>query len=65
MCPSCQTAPPVGAWWTCSACGKPFDVFESKAVCPHCNARFDGARCLDCGETHPMSEWHVSNPPVA
>ena len=65
MCPSCQTAPPVGAWWTCSACGKPFDVFESKAVCPHCNARFDGARCLDCGETHPMSEWHVTNPPVA
>ncbi len=65
MCPSCQTAPPIGQWWTCSACGKPFDVFENAAVCPYCGARFGGARCLNCGETHPMSEWHVSTPPLA
>ena len=64
MCPSCQTAPPIGLWWTCSKCGRPFDVFESQALCPNCGARFSGARCLDCGETHPMSEWHVSNPPM-
>lgn len=64
MCPGCQTAPPVGQWWTCSACGRPFDVFASEAMCPNCGARFTGARCLNCGETHPMSEWHVSNPPV-
>ncbi len=65
MCPTCQTAPPIGLWWSCSACGKPFDVFESGPVCPYCGARFSGARCLNCGETHPMSEWHVSNPPVS
>ncbi len=64
MCPSCQTAPPIGLWWTCSKCGKPFDVFDSQALCPNCGTRFGGARCLDCGETHPMSEWHVSNPPM-
>jgi len=64
MCPGCQTAPPVGQWWTCSACGRPFDVFAGEAVCPNCGTRFTGARCLNCGETHPMSEWHVSNPPL-
>ncbi len=65
MCPSCQKAPPIGLWWTCSACGKPFDFFESNAVCPNCGARFSGARCLNCGETHSMSGWHVSTPPIS
>jgi Zn-dependent protease len=65
MCPSCQTAPPIGAWWTCSQCGKPFDTFETQAVCPHCGAQFEVTRCLDCGEIHPISEWRIPPPPVA
>jgi len=64
ICPGCQTAPPIGLWWTCSACSKPFDFFETHGLCPHCGARFGGARCLNCGETHAMSEWHVSTPPL-
>jgi len=65
MCPSCRTAPPIGAWWTCSQCGKPFDTFETQAVCPHCGAQFDGTRCLDCGEMRPISAWRIPPPPVA
>jgi Zn-dependent protease len=64
-CPSCHAAPPVGAWWVCGQCRKPFDAFETPAVCPHCGARFEITRCLDCGETHPISTWLVPPPPVA
>jgi Zn-dependent protease len=64
MCPSCRTAPPIGAWWACSQCGKPFDTFETQTVCPHCGALFERTRCLDCGEIHPMSEWRIPPPRV-
>ena len=64
QCPSCQAPPPIGTWWTCSRCGKSFDTFETQAVCPHCGARFESTRCLDCGELHPMSEWVIPPPPV-
>jgi len=62
-CPSCETAPPLGAWWVCGRCGKAFDTFETMAVCPHCGAQFSGTRCLDCGEMHAIDEWRVP-PPV-
>jgi hypothetical protein len=56
-CPSCRTAPPLGAYWQCGLCGQPFDTFQSEAICPHCAGRFARTRCLDCGEQHPISEW--------
>jgi Zn-dependent protease len=62
-CPSCETAPPVGAWWGCPRCGKAFDTFETQAVCPNCGAQFAGTRCLDCGEMHALDEWR-QHPPV-
>jgi Zn-dependent protease len=58
-CPSCRTAPPLGAYWQCGQCGQPFDTFQARGVCPHCGAQFATTRCLDCGEQHPMSEWIV------
>jgi hypothetical protein len=64
-CPSCRAAPPIGSWWACSQCRQPFDTFETMAVCPHCGARFEATRCLDCGEMHPISAWLIPPPPVA
>jgi hypothetical protein len=58
-CPSCKAAPTVGSFWTCSRCRKPFDTFQTQAVCPHCATRFAVTKCLDCGRVHPMSEWIV------
>jgi Zn-dependent protease len=56
-CPSCRTAPPIGAYWQCSACGQAFDTFQTQGICPNCATRFDLTRCLDCAEQHPMNEW--------
>lgn len=61
-CPSCHTAPPIGAFWSCNQCRTSFDTFETHAACPSCGARFAVTRCLDCGRQHPMSEW-ASAPP--
>jgi Zn-dependent protease len=56
-CPSCKAAPLAGPYWICGLCQKPFDTFESQAVCPNCNARFGATRCLECGAQSPISEW--------
>jgi Zn-dependent protease len=56
-CPTCNSSPPLGEFWKCSNCSKPFDTFQSQAVCPHCSAHFSTTGCLDCGRAHPMSQW--------
>ena len=58
-CPSCRTAPPVGAYWKCGKCEQPFDTFETRGVCPHCAAQYATVMCLDCQEQRPMSDWVV------
>jgi Zn-dependent protease len=61
-CPSCETAPPAGAYWKCSHCGQAFDTFQTRGVCPNCKAQFVVTKCLDCGVAKPMSEWIASAP---
>jgi Zn-dependent protease len=61
-CPSCQTAPPAGNFWSCGKCRKAFDTFATRAVCPHCGEQFAVTRCLDCGELRPFNEWILPPP---
>jgi Zn-dependent protease len=56
-CPSCGSAPPIGALWVCGACRQAFDTFETRAVCPECGAQFAATRCIDCGSVHPIADW--------
>jgi Zn-dependent protease len=65
-CPACNQAPVIGPFWRCDKCLKPFDTFETQAVCPHCGAQFAMTRCVDCGALRPMNEWmypSVAAPP--
>src|ERR1700676_3754274 len=32
-CPQCKAAPPIGEFWMCGQCRKPFDSFQTQAVC--------------------------------
>ncbi len=61
-CPSCRSAPPIGAYWACGGCGAPFDTFETSGVCPQCRTHFTTTRCVDCGVGSPISEWVSSSP---
>lgn len=62
LCPSCRTAPPIGAYWGCRNCGKAFDTFETRAVCPHCSAQYSVTTCLDCGVSSPVEQWAATRP---
>jgi Zn-dependent protease len=59
-CPSCRTAPPLGAYWKCGRCGQAFDTFQSGAVCPNCSTQYPVTKCLDCGQLRPMNEWSAA-----
>jgi len=63
-CPTCNTAPPVGGFWTCAQCGQGFDPFETSAVCPYCRAHYPTTQCLDCGRQHAIHEWAAASIPV-
>ncbi len=56
-CPSCKSSPPVGQYWRCAKCQQPFDTFATQGVCPHCAARFETTRCIDCGTSNPIAQW--------
>jgi Zn-dependent protease len=56
-CPACKTSPPIGDYWVCPQCRRPFDTFQTQAACPNCGARFGVTRCLDCGRLNPIEAW--------
>jgi len=57
VCPTCNTAPPIGNYWKCSQCQQPFDTFQTQGACPSCGRQFPVTACLDCHRAHPMNEW--------
>lgn len=61
-CPSCKAVPPMGAFWRCGQCSKPFDTFQTQAACPHCASRFAVTMCMDCCKQHPIGEWMTPAP---
>jgi Zn-dependent protease len=61
-CPECGQAPIIGPLWRCDKCLKPFDTFETRATCPHCEAQFPVTRCPECGRTSSMAEWAEAAP---
>jgi Zn-dependent protease len=56
-CPSCHSAPPLGALWRCGQCGNAFDTFATNAACPQCSAQYNLTQCLDCGTRSAMADW--------
>jgi Zn-dependent protease len=57
VCPRCQAVPPVGEFWVCGECRRPFDTFATGAVCPGCSTAFPNTMCVECGTASPMHEW--------
>jgi Zn-dependent protease/DNA-directed RNA polymerase subunit RPC12/RpoP len=53
-CPNCGSPPPMGQFWICGHCRRPFDMFETQGVCPNCGMIFNGTRCLECGRDNPV-----------
>lgn len=64
QCPVCLQPPVLGPFWHCQQCQRPFDTFETGAVCPHCGTQFPYTMCLDCGNVRPIQEWSPLPPVV-
>jgi transcription elongation factor Elf1 len=56
-CPGCGSAPPSGSKWKCKQCGKRFDTFLARAVCPHCGFQHPTTMCGRCEAVNPMNDW--------
>jgi Zn-dependent protease len=56
-CPSCKAVPPFGDFWHCGRCRKPFDLIQSRGICPHCDTGYSAFPCLDCGIVSSMEDW--------
>jgi Zn-dependent protease len=63
-CPSCRTAPPIGAYWMCATCGLPFDTIAANGICPNCASQYPTTTCLDCRESRPLQDW-ITDPMAA
>ncbi len=63
-CPECGQPPLVGGYWQCEQCRQQFDLFETRGVCPFCQARFSATRCPECGKFNAVESWIVSPPAV-
>jgi Zn-dependent protease len=64
-CPVCKAVPPMGEFWHCGKCHKPFDVFGTLGFCPHCATQYSNTTCPECGNLRPITEWNFSHQPPA
>jgi hypothetical protein len=56
-CPTCGAPPPVGPFWNCSNCRRPFDTFERSCICPNCGTAHRVAFCPSCRAGAPLAAW--------
>jgi Zn-dependent protease len=63
-CPECHESPPIGEFWLCSRCRKPFDTFLTHAMCPHCNAEYPVTGCPFCRTARPFADWFGGRAPA-
>jgi Zn-dependent protease len=63
-CPECHESPPIGEFWLCSRCRKPFDTFLTHAMCPHCNAEYPITGCPFCRTARPFADWFGGRAPA-
>jgi Zn-dependent protease len=61
-CPNCGQPPPVGPYWGCSNCRRPFDMFERSGICPNCGSLHRIAYCPSCRAGSPQGAWMGLNP---
>ncbi len=56
-CPGCGAPPPIGDFWACLTCWRPFDVFAAGGHCPNCGTPLATVVCADCGQMRPYPQW--------
>ena len=58
-CPKCQWQPGRHDLWAC-ACGHAWNTFDTRGVCPACDAAWRDTQCLRCQQWSLHASWYPS-----
>jgi hypothetical protein len=58
-CPKCAWQPERGSRWSC-ACGHAWNTFDTRGMCPACDAVWRDTQCLRCGQWSLHEAWYAS-----
>jgi hypothetical protein len=57
QCPLCHWVPDGRVYWVCD-CGCTWNTFDTAAVCPQCQYRWQETVCPACHALSPHIEWY-------
>lgn len=67
-CPHCKWRPGRKSLWTCmpagapehfsGGCGRSWNTFDTKGLCPGCSYRWRHTMCLQCGQWALHGDWY-------
>jgi hypothetical protein len=56
-CPKCRWQPGRDDRWMCG-CGHQWNTFDTRGICPGCDAKWRDTQCLRCQEWSPHEDWY-------
>lgn len=60
-CPRCAWTPGKHDRWMC-ACGHAWNTFDTRGICPACDAKWRDTQCLKCHAWSAHEAWYVDEP---
>lgn len=56
-CPRCKWQPRKTDRWSC-ACGHVWNTFDTRGMCPACDAVWANTQCLSCHQWSAHADWY-------
>ncbi|HTL34210.1 MAG TPA: hypothetical protein VL326_13865 [Kofleriaceae bacterium] len=60
-CPKCRWTPGKHDRWSC-LCGHSWNTFDTRGICPACDAAWRETQCLQCHQWSPHDDWYLDEP---
>ena len=59
-CPKCGWEPRKKDRWSCT-CGRVWNTFDTRGVCPKCKTQWKETQCLSCHKWSAHDAWYVDD----
>ena len=57
-CPKCKWQPSKSDRWSC-ACGHSWNTFDTRGICPACDAKWRDTQCMRCHQWSLHDDWYA------